>query len=339
MPKAGYEHVVSFALTHPWNLEPQMLQVIAGILARRMAGVDVEQSDIEAALVNRRNLPQPRAGSVAIIPVYGVISPRMNMLSDMSGGTTFEQLTSQLREAMGNKAVKTIVLDVDSPGGSVAGNAEFATEVMRARTKKPIIAVAQYVMASAAYQLSAAATEIVAAPSARIGAIGTYTMHDDLSEALAKLGVKRTYIFAGEGKVDGNPAEPLSPEAHARIKAAVDEMYGQFVNNVVKGRGAGMTADRVRKEWKAHVYGAAEAKSLGMIDDIATLDETIARLLSASPNPDDRRAAHTVTTSAGATDQEPRAATSQEPPSDDAAALERSVFELQLATTFGGSSS
>src|SRR6185436_6386645 len=178
-----------------------------------------------------------------------------------------------------------------SPGGSVAGNTEFVAEVMRARVKKPIIAVAQYTMGSAAYHLSAAATEIVAAPSARVGSIGTVWIHEELSKAMADLGVKRTYVSAGEGKVDGNPSEPLSPEALVRMQATVDEAYGQFVNNVVKGRGKGMTADRVRKDWKAHVYSASEALSIGMIDGIATLDETLARVLSASPDVADQRAA------------------------------------------------
>lgn len=324
-----YEHVLSFALSHPWALMPDMLSVIAGILARRIAGQDVERAEIEAALVNRKNLPQPRTGSVAVIPVYGVIAPRMNLLSEISGGTTFEKLTGQLREAMGNKAVRTIVLDVDSPGGSVAGNAEFASELMRARTKKPVVAVAQYLMGSAAYHLSSAATEIVAAPSARVGAIGTYTIHNDLSEALKQLGVKRTFISAGEGKVDGNEAEPLTDTARARMEVAVNEAYGQFVGNVVKGRGAGMTAERVRKDWKAHVYGASEALSLGMVDRIATLDETVARLLADSPDADDQRAALDLTSDAD-TPQEPSPATGQDRRPE--LALEQQLFELQLDT-------
>jgi signal peptide peptidase SppA len=329
-----YEHVLSFALTHPWAVLPEMLSVIASILARRIAGVDVERAEIDAALVNRKNLPQPRAGSVAIIPVYGVIAPRMNLLSDISGGTTFEQLTSQLRAAMSDTKVKTIVLDVDSPGGSVAGNTEFAAEVMRARTKKPIIAVAQYTMGSAAYHLAAAATEVAAAPSARVGSIGVFTMHEDLSDALKSLGVKRTYISAGEGKVDGNPTEALSEAARGRMTAAVDESYAQFVANVVKGRGQGMTAARVKTEWKAHVYGAAEALSLGMIDRIETLDETLARVLSASPDAADQRAARDLSDpTPPAPLQEPAKATSDRQAE---LALERQLFELQLTTQTHG---
>jgi signal peptide peptidase SppA len=258
----------------------------------------------------------------------------MNLMSEMSGGTTFEQLTSQLRAAVADKTVKTIVLDVNSPGGSVAGSPEFAAEVMKARTKKPIIAQAQYTMGSAAYQLSAAATEIVAAPSARVGSIGVFSMHNDLSAALEKLGVKRTYISAGVGKVDGNETGPPSDEYLARTKASVDAAYSGFVSSVVKGRGAGMTADRVKKEWQAHVYDAPEALAIGMIDTIATLDETIARILGDSPDAADQHAALDYSSSPDATDQEPRprVATSQERQDEIAwqNARERELHELSL---------
>lgn len=340
MREHAYEHVLSFALDTPWNLEPSMLSLIAGVLARRVAGLDADQAGIQAALVNRKNLPQPRAGSVAVIPIYGVIAPRMNLMTEMSGGVTYEKLSSQLRAAMGDKTVKTIVLDVDSPGGSVSGNAEFAAEVLRARTKKPIIAQAQFSMGSAAYQIGAAATEIAAAPSARVGCIGTFSIHNDLSEALKQLGVKRTFLYAGEGKVDGNEAEPLSDSARTRIQALIDSAYGQFVNTVVKGRGQGMTPDKVRKEWKAHVYTAHEAQSIGMIDRIETLDETLARILSASDTPEDRLAADTLFTSIDATSQEPRedVVTDQERRMAELA-LQRQVLELSATSlTFRGHS-
>ena len=316
--RKGYEHVLGFAL-QPWNCLPEMLTVIAGILAHRIAGLDLDQATIEAALVNRKNLPQPRVGSVAVIPIYGVLAPRMNLLSEMSGGTSYQKLTSQIREAVADKAIRTIVLDVDSPGGSVAGNAELATEIMRARTKKPIIAQAQYLMGSSAYQISAAATEIVAAPSAHVGGIGTYTIHNDLSEALKQLGIKRTYLSKGEGKVDGNETGPMSEGYLARADALLETHFAQFVGNVVKGRGQGMTAERVTKDWKAYVYGADEAKALGMIDSVATLDQTLTRLLTeASADAADRQAAELLHSPIAASDQEPRipAATSQERLSD-----------------------
>lgn len=288
-----YDHVLSFALEHPWNLERPMLRVVAGILARRLAGQDADDATIAAALVDRKNLPQPRAGSVAIIPVYGVIAPRMNLFTEYSGGTTFEKVERQVSQAMANADVKTLLLDIDSPGGSAAGMVECAAVVMKARTTKPVIAQIQYCGASAAYGLAAACTEIVAPPSARIGSIGTYAILEDLSAMLEQMGVKETFIFAGEGKDDNNVAAPPSAGLIARTQQAVDRCYAQFVLSVVNGRGKGLTPEKVRGEWKAFLYGAEEAKAIGMIDAIATLNETLTRVLSAG-TADDQRVARTL---------------------------------------------
>ncbi len=321
-------HVLLWCMTHPWAIMPEVGEVIASVLARHVAGIETPQATIDAAMATRSEPTQPRVGSVAVLPVYGVIAPRMNMLSEISGGTTYDQLAKQLRGLVANRDVQAIVLDVNSPGGSVAGNAEFAAEIMEAKAVKPIIAQAQFTMGSAAYQIGAAATEIVAAPSARVGSIGTYVIHDDISKALEQRGIKRTFISAGEGKVDGNEAEPLSPSARARLEAWANEAYEQFVGNVVAGRGRSLTAAKVKDEWKALTYGAPEALRIGMIDRVATLDQTIASLLSSSKDPADRRLAGQLVATA------PQVTATRATPAFDPAALElqRKAFALQLTT-------
>jgi signal peptide peptidase SppA len=329
--KAHYEHLLSFALEHPWAVTPSMRGIIAGILARRIAGQETDPAAIAAALVNRKNLPQPEGGAVAIIPIYGVIAPRVNMLSDFSGGTTFEALEHQLDEAIANKAVKTIVFDVDSPGGNVAGASEFARAVLKARTKKPIIAQAQHLMASAAYWAMACATEIVASPSSMVGSIGVYTIHEDLSQLLEMEGIKITYISAGKYKVDGNETQPLSKEVLARIQAKVDEPYARFKADVSKGRGVPLEAISAGYG-EGDVVSAVAALSLGMIDRIGTLAETLARVM-APANPASAAAQRTAQLdTAKATLQEPERATSQEPTSDThwQNAAERQLLELDL---------
>ena len=322
-----YEHLLGFALEHPWAITPPMLSVVASIIARHVAGQKLTAEEIQAALVDRKNLPQPAGGGVALIPIHGTIAPRVNLLSDFSGGTTFETLTGQLRGAMANKTIKTVVLDINSPGGSVAGATEFAREVMAARTKKPIIAHIHPTGASGAYWIAAAATEIIASPSAHVGSVGVYAAHDDISAALKQLGVNRTYLSAGKGKVAGNEAEPLSGDAKERMQGLIDDAYGRFVTDIVKGRGKGMTADRVRNDWQAHIYTASEALSLGMIDSIATLDDTLARVMT-TPPADGARALHDDSTTAATSQEPPLAATDQEPTSDDAAWLNAITGEL-----------
>lgn len=305
-----------------------MLSTIADVLARRIAGQTLTAAELEAALTKRDKLPQPTTGGVALIPIHGVIIPRGTMFSEVSGATTVEALSSQLRAALAAEEVSTIVLDVDSPGGNAAGITEFAREIMRARTKKPVIAVAQYTMASAAYWLAAAATEIVASPSASVGSVGVYTIHDDLSKALAEFGVKRTYISAGKFKVDGNETEPLSDSALEFIQGRVDDTYSRFVTDIASGRG--ISKEIVKSDFgQGRTLSADDALAAKMIDSIATLDETIARLVGA-PKKNARGARAEIDTlplSAADTSQEPARVTDQDRHSD---ARWRAAMETQF---------
>lgn len=286
-----YANVLAFCLDHPWAITRPMLRTIAGIVARRVAGERASAEEIEAAVAARReNLPKPARGGVAIVPVYGVMMPRANAMSDMSGGTSYGRLTSQIREAAANPDVRTLVLDIDSPGGSVAGISELAREVLATRTRKPVIASINYTGCSSAYWLASACTEIVAAPSASLGNIGVYAIHEDISEALAQAGIKQTWISEGKYKIEGNETEPLTEVAAAAIKARVREHYDRFVTDVAAGRGVKPSA--VRGGYgEGRPVGSDEALSLGMIDRIATLDETLARLSTAASRGDAAAAA------------------------------------------------
>ena len=272
----AYSHIVAFVLDHPWAITPPMLRTVADILARRIAGSTLTAAELEAAYQKREKIPQPAPGAVAVIPIHGVILPRGNMFSEMSGATSLDKLSASLREAVSSPAVETIVLDIDSPGGSVAGTMEFARDVLAARAKKPVVAVAQYLAASAAYWIGSQATEFVASPSAGVGSIGVYAIHDDLSKALEEFGIKRTYISAGKFKVDGNETEPLSDTARAHMQGIINTVYDRFVADIARGRA--VPKDTVKKSYgEGRVLMAEDALAAGMIDKIATLDETLGR--------------------------------------------------------------
>jgi len=317
-PTYAYPRVLSFVLDHPWALTRPMLSMVAGVLSRHLAGVEPGT----VAQDQRRGEAGPTTiYGVAVLPIHGVLAPRMNLMSDMSDGATFEGASVALAEAVAAPDVATIILDWDSPGGSVAGADEFAAEVMRARTLKPIISHANFEMCSAAYWAGACATEIVAAPSAMVGSIGVYSIHEDLSAALEQLGVKLTYIAAGKYKVDGNETEPLSDSARARTQATVDAFYERFTDRVAKGRG--ITPKAVRSGYaEGAAVTADEALALGMVDRIATLDETIARVQRKPPKITNGRAEIDAPPMRADTPQEPSPATGQD---------RRTVRELEAA--------
>jgi len=327
-----YEHVIGFALEHPWAVTDGMRAIIAEILAQRLAGEETDPALLAAAaeLRGTRELQRRNGdGTVSVIPISGVIAPRMNLFTKASGGTTFEQLTAQLRDALDNSKTKAIVFDVDSPGGNVAGASEFAREVMRARTKVPVIAQANHLMASAAYWPMAGATEIVASPSSMVGSIGVYAMYDDISAALAQKGVKRELFAAGRYKGEGADGGPLSPEARLHFKSLIDQSYARFAADVAKGRG--VTAEMIRTGYgEGRTLPAEAALSAGLVDRIDTMDDTLARvtgMTTVSPTP-------AAAQPAAATPQEPsQTATGQEPRTTAAAQVaqfERRVLELGL---------
>jgi signal peptide peptidase SppA len=252
------------------------------VLGRRLVDKSAA-ADAAVALPPRLTPVQTAApGGVVVLPLHGVIAPRMNALSAMSGGTTFDAAISEVRKAAADPQISTIVLDWDSPGGSVAQATEFAQVLLQARTRKRIISVANHQMCSAAYWTGACATEVVATPSALVGSIGVYCLHENLQKHLEQEGVALTYIAAGKYKVDGNPSEPLSETAHARLQAIVDSAMGMFVADVAAGRGVSPEIVRARYGEGATLT-AAEALAAGLIDRVETLDAVIARAVTTPP--------------------------------------------------------
>jgi signal peptide peptidase SppA len=273
-----YQHVLSAFAAEPWAMERSKLSVIADFLAFKATGGDVAADELAARITKKQEGDiARREGAVAVIPVYGVLAPKMDMMTEISGGTSYVGLQRALHAALADDEVKAIVLDIDSPGGAVPGAQELGDEIRALRGgDKPIVAQVNHLAASAAYWLASQADEIVVSPSARAGSIGVYTVHEDISVALEKAGVKRTYISAGEHKVEGNETEPLSDEAKAFIEERVARSYGRFVAAVADGRG--VTVAKVEKDYgQGRVFFAEELVEKGMADRIGTLEETLAR--------------------------------------------------------------
>lgn len=218
-------------------------------------------------------------GIVTLIPVLGVITNRANMFSDISGGggTSVEKLTSQFRQAVSDPSVKAIVLDVDSPGGSVDGVFELAQEIFESRKRKRIIGVANTMAASAAYAICAAASDLVIVPSGVAGSIGVFASHEDHSKELDRQGVKISFISAGKYKTEGGPTEPLSEEARAHLQSQVSDFYCTFVRAVAQYRNDSQS--NVRDGYgQGRVVTAAKAVKGNLADRVGTLDEVLFRL-------------------------------------------------------------
>lgn len=273
-----YSHILSAFAAEPWALDREKLSAVTDFLLFKADGGMVAADEMAARIDKKQSGDiARREGVIALIPVQGVLAPKMDMMTEISGGMSYTGLQKALHTAISDPDVKAVVLDIDSPGGAVPGAQELAEEIRSLRGgSKPIIAQVNHLAASAAYWLASQADEIVVSPSARAGSIGVYTVHEDVSAALEKAGIKRTYISAGDHKVEGNETEPLSEATAAFIQDRVTRSYDRFVAAVASGRNT--TVANVEKNFgQGRVFFAEELVEKGMADSIATLEQTLAR--------------------------------------------------------------
>ncbi len=283
----NYKNIHNTILQTPWLITPQSLQIILEIVDARRNGIELRDEELQAKLDaldgSSRTRPGPEAGGgVGVLPLYGPIFPKANMMTQMSGATSMESWKQDFREMMNNDRVQSIVMDVDSPGGSTYGIPEMAREIRAARDVKPIYAVANGGMiASAALYLASQATQMFASESSFVGSLGVLIAHEDQSQNDAKEGFKTTFIHAGKHKVEGNPHEPLSEAGKEYMQGIVDEIYGGFVQAVADGRN--LPTETVDRDFgQGRMFTAPKALEVGMIDGIATLDEVLGEALGSA---------------------------------------------------------
>ncbi len=315
-----YRRVIAHVRMTPWAIEPVRLCEIIDVLSFLATGGKMEPEEIRE-YVGRRDpvrrevtwfplktqattisaasrTPVSSQGGgqvIAVIPVRGIIAHHIEQVDNISGpgGTSIEGLRGQIADAVSNPSVAGVMLDIDSPGGTVDGVPELAGEIMAARSAKPIRAVANSMAASAAYFLASAASEISVTPSGEVGSIGVYAAHSDLTGLMERRGERVTLIHAGKYKIEGNPFEPLSDEGRADLQSRVQAAYDLFVASVAEGRG--VNEAEVRGGFgEGRVVGAQEAVRLGMADRVESLGEALDRMrfdLSPDDGAGDRRPA------------------------------------------------
>jgi signal peptide peptidase SppA len=267
------------ALETPWAIERSKFAEVAAAYADRALRADAEPR----AAVAGAGPELLRAGPVAVIPIAGPIIHRSSWIEEY-GYVSTETVAYQLRAALADPAVRTVLFDINSPGGTVAGVPELAAEIRAAREEKKIVAIANAFAASAAYWIASQANELWVMPSGKVGSIGVFAAHTDLSKALEQVGVTTTLIAAGKYKTEGNPFGPLSDEARAAIQADVDAYYAMFVRDVARGRE--VTPASVRGGFgEGRMVIADQAVEQRMADRVGTRDELLARLQGKKQGP------------------------------------------------------
>jgi len=283
---------------------PHTINRVLRAFASRAWFIDGGRAQEIVSLLETRALDGPRAApyreepvqdqpiaeereTIAVLNLQGPIVPRSSGIHDISGPTvaSMERFAVAFDKAAMDDKVTGIILNVDSPGGSIDLVPETAERIRKARKPgRPIIAIANTMAASAAYWIASAADELVVTPSGQVGSIGAYILHEEISGMLEASGVKMTFISEGPRKTEGSPFEPLGQEAAAALQENVRVYYDQFVADVSRHRGVRASvvrADPVKSEnhmGGGRVYPAKTAVKLGMADRVETLEQVVQRL-------------------------------------------------------------
>lgn len=287
-----YRNVVRAVMATPWAVLPEKLDVMAEILTLRASGLAFTPEEVRLRLGaydpddDEEENDDPRrpklVGDVMVLRLYGLLFPRANLITHYSGGTSTGQFSADFKAAMADQRVRSILIDIDSPGGAVTGTDECARVVYEGRGQgKPIYGVNTGCCTSAAYYIGSACDKLFATPSSSNGSLGVLRIHEEISKQTALTGRTYTVLKAGRYKAAGNPYEPLSKDSRAVMEELLGDAYTMFVDAVARHRKT--SPEKVQANYgEGKVMLAARALEAGMIDGIKTFDEVLSLLQPAS---------------------------------------------------------
>jgi capsid assembly protease len=282
----------------PLMLRPEKAEMLCAALVDRLGiqsfqgeGRSVGADDLRAQAADYAPSHRPGAGDmysvhrrVARISIDGTLVHKLGGVRPVSGMVGYDCLDQIISHARENKAVGSILLDIDSPGGTVAGCFELARKIAAGNGRaggKPIIAFANETTCSAAYAIASACDAVMTTGTGVVGSIGVWVMIVDMTAALDKGGMDVRMIRAGDRKARGGPYEKPDDPTIAKLQGSVDETWSIFADHVSRSRPIDRKAVlALEGDW----FGAREAQRHGLVDVIDTPDaifDAAARLAAA----------------------------------------------------------
>lgn len=252
-----------------WAMERHVLKGLRGA-AERVTSLELLPADDDRELYQR-------VGSTAIINIAGVIVTGPSLFGRLFGGeTSLGFIKRAVQEALADESVSRILMVFDSPGGTGLGLQDVADVIFNADTVKPVFAQTSGTMASAAYFLASQARRIFVAPDSLTGSVGILYVLDDVSKMFEMKGIK-THIFAsGRFKGIGVDGTSLTQEHRGELQRMVDDTAAVFLKAVQRGRR--LDALQVAEFADGRVHSGAPAVAVGLADEVATLDQTFAKI-------------------------------------------------------------
>ncbi len=181
-----------------------------------------------------------------------------------------DALLAEIEIAKYDSKIRGVLLKVNSPGGAVAPSVEIAYAIKELQKIKPVVAYASGVMASGSYYASIWSDKIIANPGSMIGSIGVIMQSVDASELMSKIGITTQTVKMGKFKEAGTPTREWSKDERAELEKVTEDTYEMFITDVSKARN--LKKENHKEYADAHIFTASQAKKVGLIDEVATIN-------------------------------------------------------------------
>jgi len=238
-----------------------VLVVVSVVLVARLPG-------------GARAVPLSGGNVIGVVYVEGVITSGHSTVGITGSTLGSDTVLQYLRSARQDPDVKAVVVRVNSPGGSAAASQEIAQEMKAlSRAGKPVVASMGDVAASGGYLVSSAADAIVADPGTVTGSIGVIMQVTVLEGLYEKLGIDVETVKSGPHKDMAAGDRPLTETERELLQEMVDDVYDQFVDAVVEGRG--MRRSEVLRLADGRILTGRQALKAGLVDSLGNLHDAI----------------------------------------------------------------
>jgi capsid assembly protease len=281
-------HLAQRLLNVPIAIKPEKAEIVVAAVGDRfgitnfmrangdtiamspMAMEDADEAALSSTPRRQTDMGYDLVGGVAVIQVEGTLVQKNYCMRPYSGMTGYDGIRQAFFNALRDGEVKAIALEIDSPGGEVAGCFDLVDLIYSKRGEKPVWAILSECAYSAAYAIASAAEFVTVPRTGGAGSVGCIMLHANFSRALKDAGVKVTLIKHGDRKADGNEYEPLSKEAFARAQADIDAMGELFIETIARNRGLKPAAVRATQ---AATYLGAQCLDAGFADAVMAPEE------------------------------------------------------------------
>lgn len=237
-----------------------------------------------------------RYKNLALIQISGNLVKSDSYWNRYFGQVSYDEIRRSVIMALSDNSVDGILAVMGTPGGTASGADAMASFFSKADQTKPFYAFAESDMCSGGYYLGAPAREIYAQRAALVGSIGVIMVHMDILGMYKEAGITPTVFRAGEFKALGTPYEHLDKKATASIQKTMDNYFAMFNQHVVDNRNFKDIPDLLAEAGEGRVFMAEEAKEVGLVDQVAELEDALEEISDKSRGQSGRRSQFSVTT-------------------------------------------